>query len=314
MQGPVRIQTVRFGGGNRALVRFAGSLAAAVNVARDRLDMGAVSFTLGDCGSPESPAAVLPAEVADELAHGLDKATIPFEHVPFGENLGHGGGQNRLAGLGLEPVHDRSSVLVMFNPDTYLVPDALAELLVALEDPQVGIAEARQIPLEHPKPYDLVTGETPWASGCALALPFGVFASLGGFDPAFFLHGDDVDLSWRVRLGGKVVRHVVSAAVFHDKRLTASGFPAPTPEEECQGMLARLLLAHRAERPEVIDEWLAWTDDHGSAEHRRGADVFRERRAAVQLPVPYREALSCDAQAVAAVATFVGGEYAQHRF
>jgi GT2 family glycosyltransferase len=266
--------------------------------------------------------------VTNKLAQVLADAHIWFDYVPFGENLGHGGGQNRLAGLstgsglgrhqaamsGEQTSDPDPGFLVMINPDVYMVPTALSELLGSLRDPQVGIAEARQIPLEHPKPYDLGTGETPWASGCAMALPFGLFCSLGGFDPAFFLYGDDVDLSWRVRMSGKVVRHVVSSAVFHDKRPAASGFPDPTPEEESQGMLARLLLAHRAERPEVIDEWLAWTASNGTAQHREGAATFRDRQQNGHLPVAYRELLSVDAQTVATVATFVEGEYAEHRF
>ena len=226
-----------------------------------------------------------------------------------------GGGSGLGQGAAGKPASDPvPTFLVMINPDAYVVPDALSELSGSLQDPDVGIAEARQIPLEHPKPYDLATGETPWASGCAMAMPFGLFCSLGGFDPAFFLHGDDVDLSWRVRMSGKLVRHVVRAAVFHDKRPTASGFPAPTPEEESQGMLARLLLAHRAERAEVIDEWLAWTASHGSPQHRQGAAAFMDRQQDGRLPMPYRELLSVDAQTVARVATFVGGEYAEHRF
>jgi len=328
VKGSVRIQTVRYGGEEGSLLRYAGSVVAAVNVARDRLDLESVSFAIGDCGSPGGPGATLPDEVTNKLAQVLADAHIWFDYVPFGENLGHGGGQNRLAGLpagsgsglhqaamsGEQTSDPDPGFLVMINPDVYMVPTALSELLGSLRDPQVGIAEARQIPLEHPKPYDLATGETPWASGCAMALPFGLFCSLGGFDPAFFLHGDDVDLSWRARMSGKVVRHVVSAAVFHDKRPAASGFPDPTPEEESQGMLARLLLAHRAERPEVIDEWLAWTDEHGTPHHRQGAAVFRDRQQGGELPVPYRDLPAVDARTVDAVATFVGGEYAEHRF
>jgi hypothetical protein len=186
--------------------------------------------------------------------------------------------------------------------------------LESLGDPDVGIAEARQIPLEHPKPFDLITGETPWASGCAMVLPFRTFSAVGGFDPGFFLHGDDVDLSWRVRMRGLVVRHVVGAAIFHDKRPTGDGVPEPTHEEERQGMLARLLLAHRAERPEVIEEWLSWADSHGTARHRDGAAEFRRRQERGELPLPYRQALSIDMGTVSAVATFFGSEYAEHRF
>ncbi len=332
MQGSVRIQTVRYGGHSGSLVRFAGSVAASVRVARDRLGIDEATFALGDCGGPEGGASTLEGDLVDQLDRIFDKADISFEYQPFSENLGHGAAQNRLAGLGPgpgssppsgatlvdgtvrnEPGHGQLR-LVMLNPDTYLVPDALATLLESLRDPLVGIAEARQIPLEHPKPFDLTTGETPWASGCAMALPFGTFSALGGFDPAFFLHGDDVDLSWRVRMTGSIVLHVVGAAVFHDKRPTPDGFPEPTLDEEREGVLARLLLAHRAERPDIIAEWLSWTDDHGTRQHRAGAAEFGRRRDRCDLPLPYREALGVDGGTVAAIATFFGSEYAEHRF
>lgn len=332
MNGPLRIQTVRYGGQDGPLVRFVGSVAASVRVAHDRLGIDIAAFALGDCGGPEGVEATLEPDVIDRLARIFDKASISFEYQPFFANLGHGAGQNQLAGLGAQrgsPAGSRPSstfevmdgeldqepqYLVMLNPDTYLVPDALSALLESLGDPDVGIAEARQIPLEHPKPFDLITGETPWASGCAMVLPFRTFSAVGGFDPGFFLHGDDVDLSWRVRMRGLVVRHVVGAAIFHDKRPTGDGVPEPTHEEERQGMLARLLLAHRAERPEVIEEWLSWADSHGTARHRDGAAEFRRRQERGELPLPYRQALSIDMGTVSAVATFFGSEYAEHRF
>jgi hypothetical protein len=301
-------------------------------VARDRLGIDAVTFALGDCGGPEGSNATLESDVIDRLARIVDKASISFEYQPFFANLGHGASQNQLAELGPQrgpppgsrpgtalgimdgELHPMPQYLVMLNPDTYLLPDTLSALLASLDSAAVGMAEARQIPLEHPKPFDLLTGETPWASGCAMALSFRTFAAVGGFDPAFFLHGDDVDLSWRIRMTGLTVRHVVGAAIFHDKRPTRDGFPLPAPEEERQGMLARLLLAHRAERPDVIEEWLSWTDAHGSARHREGALEFRRRGDQGELPLPYRQALGVDADTVSGVATFFGSEYAEHRF
>ena len=81
MEGPVRIQTVRYGGEDGPLLRFVGSVAAAVNVARDRLGLDAVSFALGDCGSAEGPGATLPADVVDKLAavvgqHSIDRTSL----------------------------------------------------------------------------------------------------------------------------------------------------------------------------------------------------------------------------------------------
>ena len=111
-------------------------------------------------------------------------AGASLDYVAFKANTGHGPGQNLLA----RRLADRSrparddDVLALVNPDTYLSPDCLAKLVEALED-DTGIAEARQIPLEHPKAFDPVTGDTPWASGCLIAMRMSVFNSLGGFEP-----------------------------------------------------------------------------------------------------------------------------------
>jgi len=147
-----------------------------------------------------------------------------------------------------------------------------------------------------------------------MAMRASVFDALGGFEPAFFLHGDDVDLSWRVRLSGLSVRHVPEAAVFHDKELMVTGFPAPSEGEEYQVVLARLLLGHRAERPDVVDRWLSWAEVHGSELHREAAAEFLRKRGEGVLPTTYREALGLSSEAVASVAFFHEGEYAEHRF
>lgn len=312
MPSTLHIQTVRFDGDGAALVRMVQSVAAAVTELRRRQPHWAVRLAVGDAGTAEDPDARLDDTVVDQLRTVAGDARIELDVDPFGANLGHGAGQNRLAARRAATAD--GDVLVVANPDTYLTPTCLTTLLEVLGDDTVGMAEARQIPLEHPKPFDLATGDTPWASGCLAALPAAVFDRLGGFDPAFFLHGDDVDLSWRVRLSGRRVVHVPQAAVFHDKRPGPSGFPDPTAEEELQGMLARLLLAHRAERPDVLDFWTAWCAEHGSDRHNQGLGEFGRRRQAGELPATYRAALGVSAEAVAAVATFVGGEYAQHRF
>ena len=316
MSGAVRVQTVRYGGDDRALLRLMASIVAAGRVARDRHAITSLTVALGDCGGPGGPDARLDNDVATRINEVLTAGDIAFEYVAFGENLGHGGGQNRLAELaGSTADHSpEGEHLMVLNPDTYLVPSALAELFAALnEDHSVGIAEARQIPLEHPKPFDLVTGETPWASGFAIALPRELFSSLGGFERAFFLHGDDVDLSWRVRMRGLTIRHVVSAAIFHDKRPAAHGYPHGTETEEYHGTLARLLLAHRAERPDVIATALERAEA-GNARHQGGAAEFKRRQGAGDLPRTYRESLGVSIDVVANVVALDGVEYAAHRF
>ena len=311
----VRLQTVRYGNEVSAILRTVRSIAASARLLRKRRGEVAVSIAIGDCGGPEGAGDVMPERAIAEARDLVSAAGAELEHLVYGTNIGHGAGHNRLAAnleesAGAEP----ADVLVILNPDTYVPPGFLASLVAVLDRSEVGIAEARQIPLEHPKPFDRATGETPWASGCAMALRADVFGAAGGFDEAFFLHGDDVDLSWRVRLMDKRVIHVPQAAVFHDKRPTSSGFPAPSEAEEYHAMLARLLLAHRAERADVIEQWVGWSSAEGSALQRQAVDEFQSRLEGASLPRTYRETLGLSAEAVASVVAFVGSEYAEHRF
>ena len=316
MATALRVQTVRYGGQAHGLLRMLRSVAAAAR----HLDGGTagptVAVAIGDCGGPEGPDALVGEEVLTAAGEILDRAGIALDYVAFMVNTGHGAGQNLLArrAAGSLRTGGDGEILVLLNPDTYLSPNCLSTLVGVLDDETVGIAEARQIPLEHPKAFEPVTGDTPWASGCLIAMRAALFDALGGFEPAFFLHGDDVDLSWRVRLRGLRVRHVPEATVFHDKELMVTGFPAPTLEEEYQAVLARLLLGHRAERPDVVDQWLGWAGAHGSDLHRQAAAEFLRRRAEGALPATYREALDLSSEAVASVAFFREGEYAEHRF
>jgi len=324
MATALRVQTVRYGRDAPSLLRMLRSVTVAARRLGDgaagRLDDGAAGLALtvaiGDCGGPEGPDALVGEKLLTEAREILARAGISLEYVVFGTNTGHGAGQNLLAkrAAGSPGTGGERDVLVLLNPDTYVSPSCLATLVGVLDDDTVGIAEARQIPLEHPKAFDPVTGDTPWASGCLMAMKASVFDALGGFEPAFFLHGDDVDLSWRVRLSGLGVRHVPEAVVFHDKELMVTGFPVPSVEEEYQAVLARLLLGHRAERPDVVDRWLGWAEVHGSELHREAAAEFLRKRGEGVLPTTYREALGLSSEAVASVAFFHEGEYAEHRF
>jgi N-acetylglucosaminyl-diphospho-decaprenol L-rhamnosyltransferase len=56
----------------------------------------------------------------------------------------------------------------------------------------------------------------PTVSGACFAMRREDFLGLNGFDPRFFLHVEDIDLCWRVRLaGGQVIFHP-HAQVFHE--------------------------------------------------------------------------------------------------
>lgn len=296
MPADLRVQTVLYGNPLPAVGRFAASFATAVALARDKGALAGATLAVGDC-SP-TPLLAHAGELEPWLVPG---AFDTSSYVHFGENLGSAGGHNRLFAEMAE------GLVLVANPDTYASPRLLLGLLEPLADPSVGVVEARQLPLEHPKAYDPATGDTSWASGSCLLARAEVVAATGGFDPdLFFLYCDDVDFSWRTRLAGWRVVHAPAARVFHDKRLTADGTVAPTEVEDRYAAEAAVLLAWRWSRPDLAERVLQDLERSPGAERRDVATALRDRQRAGRLPAP----LDPDGT----VAQFIDGEYAVHRF
>jgi GT2 family glycosyltransferase len=157
-----------------------------------------------------------------------------LELVVPGENLGFGGGCN----LGARRA--TNDVLVFLNPDTVVLPGALAALADALADDGVGIATARVRLLDEPellntggnvlhltglawvagyrRPVETAAAERDVAfpSGAAMAMRRDVFEELGGFREELFMYHEDVDLGWRVWLTGRRVVMTPAADVLHE--------------------------------------------------------------------------------------------------
>ncbi len=128
-----------------------------------------------------------------------------------GSNVGFGRAHNANAARGTAPL------ILVLNQDCVLEPGVLDRLLsCAARDPaDIAAWELRQIPYEHPKGYDPVSLDTPWASGAALLLRRKAFEAVGGFEPRIFMYGEDVDLSWRLRAKGWRVVYRPKLAVVH---------------------------------------------------------------------------------------------------
>ena len=125
-----------------------------------------------------------------------------------------------------------------------------------VRSPRVGIVEARQIPLEHPKKFDPVDGSTSWASGACMMIRAELLQQIGGFDgDSFFMYCDDVDFSWRARLAGYQVIHQPSARVFHDKRIQVDGRLVVSDAERYYSAEAALLMAWKYSRPDLVALW-----------------------------------------------------------
>ncbi len=63
--------------------------------------------------------------------------------------------------------------------------------------------------------YDMAR-ELCWASGAAMFVRRDVFEELGGFDDSFFMHMEEIDLSWRMRLAGYRIMSEPSSVVWHE--------------------------------------------------------------------------------------------------
>ncbi len=68
--------------------------------------------------------------------------------------------------------------------------------------------------------------DVDWLSGCALAIRREAFASVGGFDPGYFMFVEDVDLGWRLKEAGWRVRYEPSAGVVHEVGASTARRPA----------------------------------------------------------------------------------------
>lgn len=256
-----------------------------------------VRMVYGDC----SPDPALEPEFVAELEKS-SYALSEFEHRFFDQNLGSALGHNRL----LQEEDDADYVLIM-NPDIMMAPTALLELMVPFASKGVGMVEAKQIPIEHPKVYDPRTGATSWAATACAMIPAAVFNEIGGFDhETFFLYGDDVDFSWRVWLSGRSVIYRPSALAYHDKRLGAGGKWVPGEMEKYYSAEAALLLAYKYSRVDMVDRII---NDFEAAEAEHFAKVlvnYRRREQEGRLPAQIDSNHK--------VAKFIAGAYAEHRF
>jgi N-acetylglucosaminyl-diphospho-decaprenol L-rhamnosyltransferase len=61
-------------------------------------------------------------------------------------------------------------------------------------------------------------------SGAALLVRRDAFEAAGGFTEGFFMYYDDVDLAWRLRLGGREVLFCPAARVTHDYEFSKGGY------------------------------------------------------------------------------------------
>lgn len=291
----IQVNSVLYGNKPEDIRRTVECLDRAADLAIARGHASEVHLTYGDC----SPTPVFDEDFRVEL-DAASPALASIRHEWFHENLGSARGHNRLL-----RTSGADYVLIM-NPDVRLAPDCLIELIAAFRDPSVGMAEAKQLPLEHPKSF-LASGETSWAATACALFPRDLLESLEGFDAdTFFLYCDDVDISWRIRLLGRKVIYQPSAMVFHDKRLGKGGSWQIGAAEKYYSAEAALLLAYKYSREDVLRHIIADFNAAPDPVYAKALAEFDRRRREGCLPVQ----MDADHK----VGQFVEGAYATHRF
>lgn len=81
-----------------------------------------------------------------------------------------------------------------------------------------------------------------WASGAALMVRTDEYLKLGGLDPGFFAHMEEIDLCWRMLIDGWRITVVPSAVVEH---LGGGSLPAGNPRKTYLNFRNNLLMLHK---------------------------------------------------------------------
>lgn len=186
---------------------------------------------------------------------GSTDGSVELVRERFGEarlivteaNRGYGAAANEGIGECSAPA------VLLLNSDTAIAPDALRALGRYLaEHPRVAVvgprlenpdASLQQSAHAYPGVADTILAETglhllvrrlpllrdrfyrtwshdrarlvPWVLGAALAIRRTAFEAVGGFDPAFFMYGEESDLCRRLERGGHEIHYVPLTSVVH---------------------------------------------------------------------------------------------------
>jgi len=182
------------------------------------LDSQALEILVVDNASKDDSVAKLKATFGDRI-------TL----IQSPENLGFGRANN------LASQHAKGEYFLLLNPDTQLTdPDTLPKMLATLnQSDDVGIVgplihEPRKNSFVKPKyqypshgklntkrQFSHLPGRIAWLLGACLLMRSSLYKQLGGFDPDFFLYGEDVDICMRVRKAGFRILQCETATIMH---------------------------------------------------------------------------------------------------
>ena len=295
----LQIQSILYHNNKDDLVRSMTSISRAIELNHGSTqEIGEVKLCYGDASQE-------PLFTDSEISNLQERfgSILHIEYQFFNENTGTAKGHNILG------ENCSSQYMLVMNPDVIVIPRLFTAMMHPFKTSElnVGLVEARQTPIEHPKEYNINTGETGWATTACALFPTNIFHILNGFDAdSFFLYCDDVDFSWRIRLLGKKIIYRPSALVYHAKTLSANASWEPTSAEVYYSAEAALMMAYKWSNDSRLKKILH-IFTHSTDENLINAALkFQDKASKCQLP----ERLDAKNK----VAEFVGDYYTTHRY
>jgi N-acetylglucosaminyl-diphospho-decaprenol L-rhamnosyltransferase len=173
---------------------------------------------------------------------------LPFERIVNERIKGFGANHNAAF------QRCRTPYFCVLNPDIRLPADPFPPLLEALAGERVAVAaplvrnpaggiedSARRFPTaasllkkafvdrrQPDYPTDRGTQDVDWVAGMFMLFRAEAYRAARGFDEAYFMYYEDVDLCRRLRAAGESVRYVPAAEVVHDARRASRREPRLT--------------------------------------------------------------------------------------
>jgi GT2 family glycosyltransferase len=147
----------------------------------------------------------------------------------------------------------RGKYVAILNNDALVAPDWLEPLIAAGEaNPEVGVFQAKIRSHQHPERFDYsgaaggmmdllgfpfafgrmfdaieedrgqydVPRDIFWAVGTGMFIRRSCLEATGAFDEAFYMHMEEIDLCWRMRLAGFRVRSCPKSVIYHRNGFT----------------------------------------------------------------------------------------------